>query len=172
MSSIKEFYDRLYKLSYITRYSVVPRIKDESVAEHSFYVASLVIKLHEYYEFNLGKATTMAIIHDWAEAWTDDITVATKKQFPLIEKAVRYAELEVANNKFSPVVLEHWSEHNKGTTVEAKIVHMADIMQCMQYASHEIKLGNSGYMCDVLKDANERLEKLEEELYEYKRCDK
>ena len=156
-NSIQEFYDRLYRLSYITRYSVVPRIKDESVAEHSFYVASLVIKLHDDYDFHIGRAVTMAVIHDWTEAWTDDITIATKREFPEIADAVKLAEYAVANKKFSLVVKDHWADHSLGNSVEAKIVSMADVIQCMQYTSHEIKLGNTGYMTEVLKSTKDRL---------------
>lgn len=169
MSSIDSFYDRLYRLSYITRYSVVPRIKDESVAEHSFYVASIVIKLHDEYKFNVDEAVTMAIVHDWTEAWTDDVTVATKRKFPSIAKAVKESELEVANEEFSPLVLDRWLEHNSCITLESKIVHMADVIQCIQYTKHEVNLGNNGYMLDVLNTSKQRLKILEEALYEYKR---
>lgn len=169
MNDIGAFYDRLYTLSYITRYSGVPRIKDESVAEHSFYVASIVVKLHDAYRFDLGSATTMAIVHDWTEAWTDDVTVATKRAFPEIASAVKMAELRIANSEFSPIVLSHWSDHNMGNTVESKIVHMADVIQCIQYSRHEIKLGNDGYMEEVLGMSVRRLTKLEGELREYRK---
>lgn len=44
----------MYNLDYIVRYSNVPRIKNETVAAHSFFVALEVYKLYEEYEFDLS----------------------------------------------------------------------------------------------------------------------
>ena len=101
MTSLNSFLAQIYNLAFIHRYSVIPRVKNESIAEHSFFVASLVVKLSDAYSFDLGKAVVMATIHDWTESWTDDITIATKIKFPLIAEAVEIAELEVVRNYFS-----------------------------------------------------------------------
>lgn len=164
MNNIDKFYKVIYGLSYVTRYATIPRIKDESVAEHSFYVASLVIELRKYYNFDVGSATVMAVSHDWIEAWVDDITIKTKRDFPIIADAVNVAEREAANRELSDHVLPYWNEMQACETVEAKIVRLADILQCIQYSSHEIKLGNSGYMTEVLDSANSRLSVLIKEL--------
>ena len=169
MNSIDDFYSQLYNLSYITRYSTVPRVKDESVAEHSFYVASIVVKLYDEYVFDVGTAVTMAVIHDWTESWVDDVTVATKKKFPLIAEAVRLAEKETVLNEFTPYSSDLWLRLSYGTSVEAMIVHYADVLQCIQYAKHEVKLGNNGYMLKVLDMSTERAKLLEEKLNEFKR---
>jgi 5'-deoxynucleotidase YfbR-like HD superfamily hydrolase len=146
----------------------VPRIKEESIAEHSFFVASLVVKLHDEYEFNLGKALEMAIVHDWTESYTDDITVATKTLFPELAAIVSEIELKVASATMSPSVFDTWSEYKKQSCVESKIVKYADTLQVMQYSANEISLGNSCYMRDVYNGAVARCGDLQRELEQYK----
>ena len=165
---LEKFYANIYKLAYITRFSSMPRIRNESVAEHSFFVASLVVKLHEAYSFNLGTALEMAITHDWAEVFIGDITYATKLAFPNIAKSVHKAEQE-AIKQFSTSVQTCITKYNEQDTVEAMVVKLADVMQVAQYAEHEVRLGNTGYMIDVANSAYKRLEQLKEKLYEHKR---
>ena len=169
MNELDEFYNKLYNLSYIVRYSTVPRIKNESVAEHSFYVASIVIKLHETYIFDLHKAVTMAVMHDWTESWIDDTTCLVKDQFPDIAKAVKDAERYIVNNYFNNELHSLWYELDAKQTIESLIVHLADVIQCGQYAKHEIKLGNDGYMQKVLDLSEFRINMLESSLHEFKR---
>lgn len=165
---LTEFYANIYKLAYITRYSGIPRIKDESVAEHSFFVAALVIKLHEAYDFDIGTALQMAISHDWAEAFIGDATHATKLAYPGIAQAMHEAEKD-AIKSFAPKVYNILCEYNSQSSAEAKVVALADVIQVVQYAENEVKLGNTGYMIDVANSAYNRLEQLKEALHEFKR---
>lgn len=160
MRTIAEFYEQIYNLSHIQRYSVVPRIKSESVAEHSFFVASLVIKLHEKYDFDMGKAVVMAVTHDWTESWLDDITVATKRKFPEIAEAVNICERKVAIHEFNLETYSAWIEYKTGVTIEAKIVQYADVLQCIQYSQGEVNKGNIGYMQSVLDTSKERAKRI------------
>lgn len=168
MLTLSEFLAQIYNLAFIHRYSVIPRVKNESIAEHSFFVASLVVKLQEDYSFDLGRAVTMATIHDWTESWTDDITVATKRKFPLINNAVEVVESQVARSVFSRDIFSIWLEYKEGVSIESKIVKYADTLQVIQYAENEAKLGNK-YMESVVEDAKQRLLILEDALNEYKR---
>ena len=43
---IMEELEDLYSLKHITRYNNIPRIKEESVAEHSYFVALITARLH------------------------------------------------------------------------------------------------------------------------------
>lgn len=162
------FYRKIYSLAYIIRYSGVPRVKNESVAEHSFFVASLVIKLHEAYDFDIGSALQMAITHDWAEAFIGDVTHAVKLNYPDIAKAMHEAEKETIKT-FSSKVYNKLCQYSRQESVEAMVVALADVIQVAQYAEHEVKLGNTGYMIDVANSAYKRLEQLKEQLDEYKR---
>ena len=169
MKTVQEFYMQMLNLAHIKRYSVIPRIHDESIAEHSFFVASIVIKLYHEYEFILGDAIAMAISHDWTESYTDDITVATKRLYPSIAKAVERVEAKVAKHEFDPVVYNLWREYKEGISIESKIVKYADTLQVIQYAQGEVNMGNSAYFKNVVEDATYRAYKLEGELSEYKR---
>ena len=168
IDSIAEFYSQIYNLCFIKRYSVIPRLHEESIAEHSFFVAAIVVKLYDEYDFDIGRALTMAVIHDWTESYTDDITIATKRAFPGIARAVEEAECLIAETEFSDLTFDIWREYKKSITIEAKIVKYADTLQVIQYAQSEINLGNMGYMVSVLEDALKRSEMPEKELEGYK----
>jgi 5'-deoxynucleotidase YfbR-like HD superfamily hydrolase len=167
--SITEFYMQMNNLAYIKRYSVIPRIHEESIAEHSFFVASIVLKLADDYEFRIGHAVSMAIIHDWTESYTDDITVLTKRAYPEIARAVDKVESKIAKNEFSPMVLELWKEYKLMESPEALIVKYADTLQVIQYAQAEINMGNKAYMQSVLTDATYRSFELERQLNGHKK---
>lgn len=168
MNSLSSFLAQIYNLAFIHRYSVVPRVKNESIAEHSFFVASLVIKLYDDYKFDLGKAVVMATVHDWTESWTDDITVVTKRKFPLLANCIEIVETQVAREYFPRGAKPAWLEYKEGVSIESKIVKYADTLQVIQYAENEAKLGNK-YMASVVEDAKQRLSKLEVDLHEYRR---
>jgi 5'-deoxynucleotidase YfbR-like HD superfamily hydrolase len=154
---------KLYNLSYLIRYSNVPRIKDESVAEHSFYVAVEVFKLYEEYNFNLERAVSMAVCHDFLESMVDDVSYSTKKQYPEIKAAVLNAELmEVKEypDFIRSLILEYIGE----ASIESMIVHLADSIQCLTYAKNEVSLGNSGYIVEVLEDLPSRIDMIKSKL--------
>lgn len=144
--------NNLYRLKHIIRYSNVQRITNENVAEHSFFVAANVIELREQYTFDLGQALLMATVHDYTEIYIDDINHQVKRDFPEVKWALKKAEKEVVK-KFSPIVKEAFYLYEAQETIEAKIVKLADVYQCKQYAQHEITLGNSGYMLTVLEES-------------------
>lgn len=163
-----EFYDLMYRLEYLIRYSNVPRIHDESVASHSFFVCAILMDLRDKYNFNLDRALRVAISHDMPEARTNDISHETQKLYPKIKEAL--AEAEEAAAKELPLFAQLGvQEYTMCTTTEAKFVHFADAIQCYQYASHEISLGNKGYMSEVVDNASRRISILREELKEYLR---
>lgn len=172
MKSVQEFYMQMLNLAHIKRYSVIPRIHDESIAEHSFFVAAIVMKLYDDYEFDIGHATCMAISHDWTESYTDDITVATKRAYPSIAKAVEAVEAKIAKTEFSSVSYELWKEYKEAISIESKIVKYADTIQVIQYAQGEVNMGNTAYFKSVVEDATYRTYKLEGELHEHKRVNK
>ena len=155
--------NNLYRLKHIIRYSNVQRITNENVSEHSFHVSANVIELREHYKFNLGQALLMATVHDYTEIYIDDINHQVKRDYPKVKQALKEAEKE-AIKRFSPIVQEAFKQYEKQATIEAKIVKLADIYQCKQYAQHEITLGNSGYMKTVLSESEELIERLKREL--------
>lgn len=140
----------------LVRYQSAPRVSSETVAEHSYFVAAYVLKLHNYYEFDLKKALSMAILHDYAEVFISDVPHPIKKSFPLIASELERAENQIVSEHISNDFADWLSEFNKTSTAEGAIVALADILSVISYAKYEIGLGNSDYMKEVLNAAKNR----------------
>lgn len=145
----------LYNLDYIIRYSNYPRIKNESVAAHSFFVAVEVYKLYEEYNFNIDRAIHLALTHDFPEVYIDDVSHKIKRDFPSVAKALKSAERKIIK-LFPKFIQEYIEEFEDGETIESIIVKLGDIIQCKTYSQNEIILGNSGYMKEVYEDSIKR----------------
>jgi 5'-deoxynucleotidase YfbR-like HD superfamily hydrolase len=165
-----DFQTRVYRLAFVKRYSNVPRIHEESVAEHAFFVASILIDLHTEYEFDLGAALLMAIAHDMPELELNDCPHIIKKKYPEIGKAYEECEKRVIET-LPPAARLGVQEYDKKETIESKFVHYADTIQCYQYSTNEIRMGNRGYMGVVNSNSTKRINKIKEELNEYRRVD-
>lgn len=163
----EEYYERMYSLCYINRYDTTPRVKDESVAEHSFLVAALVLKLHTKYKFDLGIALTIAISHDILENETGDVGHLVKKNYPKLYNVLKEAE-KSAIVKYPESIQKGIAEYDKNSTVESLIVHMADSIQVKQYAENEIRLGSIYYFNEVKQNSIKRINTLKEKLKDYK----
>ena len=162
----EDFYERLYRLSYITRYDTVPRVKDENVAEHSFYVAAMLLKLDEVYKFDLGKALVIAVSHDVLENETGDIGHIVKKDHQDLYDVLKVVEKR-ALQKYPSAIKYGIEEYDRDDTIESKIVHLADAIQCYQYSSNEIRLGSSFYFDEVKENSLKRIERIKELLKDH-----
>lgn len=132
-----------YKLKYIHRYTSNVRIHTENVAEHSFFVSCIVLQIANLNpQLDLGKALTMALTHDWAEAWITDVSHKVKRDYPGIRKEIKHAEYLVIKEHY-PEYSDLLNELDEGTSLEANVVHYADVAQCIQYIRNEISLGNN-----------------------------
>jgi len=149
----------LYNLSYITRYSNVARIKNENVAEHSFFVAVEILDLYQKYEFNLEEALKMAITHDFVEEKTDDVNHLIKGKYPKLKAALKEAEMEEMK-VYPEFIQDSIREYDEGLTFEAIIVHIADARQCTRYSRNQINRGNVEYMSWVNAGSLKRVKTL------------
>jgi 5'-deoxynucleotidase YfbR-like HD superfamily hydrolase len=161
------FFLKSYTLEHTKRYSMTPVVHEESVATHSYFVALGVLLLSHDYHFDVNVALKIAICHDLAEMEISDVNHKVKKNFPHIAMALQLAESEVIND-FPAQVKEYCKLYNSDMP-EAIIVHYCDALQCYQYASHEVSLGNTGYMLEVKLDSMARLQKLNDKLERFKR---
>lgn len=147
--------DRIYNLRFVQRYSLTPRITSETVAEHSFFVSAFVLELHQTYEFDLGKALSMALIHDFAECEIGDITLTAKLNHPNLVKQVEIAERKVMKS-FGEPIHTLYEEYIQRESVESFVVKYADILQVRQYLRNESKIGQ-GSTIDGMADSTENL---------------
>lgn len=158
----------VYRLKHIKRYSSVPCILKESVAEHGFFVAIITMTLHSVYDFDLSAAIQIAVCHDLTEIELNDCPHVIKVKYPQIADAYEVCEADVLA-KFPENIQDPIKEYIKQKSVAAKVVSLADVIQCVQYAEGEIKLGNTGYMAEVLSASKARIVKLRKELKGYER---
>lgn len=166
-----DYAKKLNRLSDTYRYPTVVRINKESVAEHSYHTAMLVLLLSEEYAFNVALALPMALVHDVTEIDITDVPHPVKHRFPQIRDALYTAELELSRElpisvkrPFQFLALDVDDEDN----VEQMIVHFADALSCLIYSDSEVKLGNS-YMQRVYDESVIRIQQFEERLSKWKR---
>lgn len=126
----------------LVRYQNCHRNINETVAEHSFYVAAFVLKLREYYEFDLQTALKTALIHDCMEARISDVPHNIKAKNPKLSASLEEAETIVLNEMFYPEAKKCLDDFNNGNNVEGLIVQLADVLSVILYANAEIESGN------------------------------
>ncbi len=135
----------------LVRYQNCHRNINESVAEHSFYVAAFVLKLREYYEFDLQAALKTALIHDVMESRISDVPHNIKLKNPALAEALENAEAKVLNEMFYSDARDLLMNFNHGGTPEGLVVQLADILSVVLYANAEIKSGNKVFNYIAIK---------------------
>ena len=166
--SLSDFVDDVYILKALTRYNNKFKIISESVAEHSYFVAVLTLKLHDDYEFDLEKALKMSLIHDIPELHLSDVTHDVKRNFPKLADEVVKAEYVIMKERY-PQWYSTFKHFEDQDSPEALAVKMADNLSCVQYATAEMELGNKGYMKEVATNAGKRVKECKEDLQKYRR---
>ena len=155
------------RLRFITRYATAPRSSKESVAEHSFFVAAYVLKLAQYYQFDVTEALALALMHDYPEAYISDVPHPIKIQNPELANALEKAEEKVLKDHLSNEMASILNRFNNADGPEALVCILADVMSVVSYAKYEMELGNSSYMRQVYEGAKPRFESLIESLAKY-----
>lgn len=141
----------------LIRYQNVHRNINESVAEHSFYTSVFVLKLREYYEFNLEVALKTALIHDFAESAISDVPHNIKAANPNLTFALDAAEEKVNTERLSKEAADLVKQFNTGVSSdgnispEGLICQLADILSVVLYANDEIKSGNTTFNYIAIK---------------------
>jgi len=155
-ANLTDYIYNIDNLRNLVRYQTAPRVSQETVAEHSFFVAAYVLKLHDYYNFNLIKALETAILHDFSEVFISDVPHPIKKSFPLINDELNKAETNINKEYISEDFANNLEEFNNLSSPEGIMVALGDILSVVSYSKYEINLGNSRYMKDVLEKTTER----------------
>jgi len=120
----------------------------ENVAAHTYGVSFATLILAPTLEepIELGKALSMAILHDLAEGLTTDIPSPAWRFLPENSKdaAERSAMNEIVDDLDQATgMLEIWEEFREGVTAEARLVHDADKIDLyLQALVYEQQTGN------------------------------
>ncbi len=115
----------------------------EDVAQHSFEVAAITLLLadelkREGQKIDSGRAVSMAVVHDWAEAEVADFPYTALKHLdsPDVKKRMESRALKVilegARGKEN--CLKLWEEYSAKRTIEARVVHAADYLSMLVQA--------------------------------------
>lgn len=144
------------QLGHVLRYSNMPCIRRENVAEHSYFVVLytmiLIDRLEELgIEIDRGKALSRAAVHDIEEAITGDMPHFVKHdKAGIIKEGMELAGQEAADDLFRPFAdaapdvyvrnVKRWMNAKKD--LEGAIVAVADSLSVYVYIYGEMKMGN------------------------------
>lgn len=162
--SNKEILDD-YTLKTLVRYNHRARIKDESVAEHSYFVILFCLKIMS--KMNLSKEVERlvlinAVLHDVSESKISDIPYDVK--YDILEIGSKIKEVE--NN----YIFENWNYYynniyDNNNQLVNDIVKLADVYSVKQYCLMEMKLGNnSDEILKILTHAEKEIVEVNERI--------
>lgn len=139
------------RLRHVKRFNRYPRVHDESVAEHSYFVclfAMLIARDLESHGCNINYRKLMgrATIHDAEETVIGDLDGPLKKENPEIrDRLVEIGKDVVANLLFGcgadATIAGDW-QYAKKYDIEGDIIRLADLLSVVQYVASEVALGN------------------------------
>jgi putative hydrolase of HD superfamily len=125
------------RLKHEMRHSWLSNGRQESVAEHTWRVAFMVIMMAPYLDqpVDIEKCLKLALLHDLAEAETGDIPVFENQQQD--RKQVKYDNEQRAmlhiksmlNDEVGQHIYELWEEYERQECYEAKFVRALDKLE-------------------------------------------
>lgn len=170
------------RLRYVVRFSICPRVHDESVAEHSFYTAyiamMIAVDIHRGHLANgdsrgrvdIGLVVSRALMHDMDESYSGDFIRMFKHSSPEVKNAIDSAS-EGFMKKFTHTVANGaewvfnlWKEA-KDTSIEGLIVSLSDFLSVVSYVVQEINAGNHN-MFEHLEDLRKFYETFHDKKYD------
>jgi putative hydrolase of HD superfamily len=158
-------------LAHVTRFNNRPQHFEESVAEHSFYVAHITQILcwllsEKKVKVDTKKAIQMALIHDQEEGFSGDILNPFKHYNEKVASAIKEVNKETINmmfenlpEKMSKDFVSIWHEESAKDSVEAQIVKVADTLSLVSKCFEEMEAGNN-YFADIYKKELKNLKNL------------
>ena len=151
------------RLAQIKRYHATPLHQNETVAEHSFYVAIIARALcglltEKGVKVNTLEVVDKALIHDIEEMFSGDIIQPFKHANSTLRKLIGKLNEKFVDAAFEGLpkkLARHfkilWGEYHLEGKLEDKIVKIADRLSLVAYCLEQIRLGNT-YMVEILKN--------------------
>ena len=169
------FVDTYKRLTNIMRCNTVPRLNQESVATHSYFVVVLSMLVADFFvskgeKIDKQKICELAMVHDWEECFSGDITAAIKyheKEFAQQLELVNIRAIEYVTKSLKllqPYWVRVWHEARKKESIESKIVAGCDYICSAVWALIELEMGNKNVLHifeNGIKTAIERCPMLE-----------
>lgn len=132
------FSHRERMLGHVIRWNVAPRLHNQSVAEHSYYVALYSEKLCTLLRVDpvdYRATISYALHHDMPEIVTSDIPGPAKRAFADPDKLEEYEDLLMEKIGLT-------GEHRAPTDLVSRIVKAADTIDAYFWLSMEVARGN------------------------------
>jgi len=157
MVDINRFLEIDRRLDTVIRFGAKTRIKDESVAEHSFHTslyAMIMADIEEMYGNKVDKEKLLktAILHDLEEAMTGDIIYSFKHGDTNVAKEIKRFSSDFFKNivcnlpdKLSKEYTDLWENSKDTSTIEGRIIEAADKLEGLLYSMREVSLGNKSF---------------------------
>lgn len=140
------------RLAQIKRYHATPLQQNETVAEHSFYVAMIARALCSVIptqKIDVLEVVEKALVHDIEEMFTGDIIQPYKYYDPKLKNLIDKINDTMVKKAFEglpPKLASHltflWSDYHQHKKIEDKIVKIADKLSLVAYCLEQIQLGN------------------------------
>lgn len=161
--NLEQYLLSIYQLKDVIRYNCRKHLKDESVAEHSYFVALICLKVCDDYELDDNikfQCLTKAILHDMPEIELNDITHNVKEKLNLRPFLKKYED-EYYRQHYS----KYYSLMTSTDTIIDTVVLLADAMSVYQFTLNELTLGNkSNEINNINKDSLNRIKDAIDEL--------
>lgn len=145
----------LYRLKNLIRYNNKTRLKDENVAEHSYFVAMISLDICNTYhlpEDITFKCLVKSLLHDLPEMELNDITHDVKTKLHLDDVMLKYEQKYYKTN-----YPQYADLMNNYIPIVDEVVKLADIMSVSQYCQNEFRLGNkSSDIMNIQADTEKR----------------
>ncbi len=152
---MSKFFAFIYRMKYISRWSLMRNTRTENVAEHSFHVAvlahALAVISRDVFgkDIDPGKAASAALYHDMPEILTGDLPTPIKYYGSDIKNAYKRIEAEATKT----LLLNLTDEMREGISAAAaesdaeilKLVKAADKLDAYIKCLEEINAGNSDF---------------------------
>lgn len=162
MFNINQLFNGAFaRLANIPRFSIYTRVFDESVAEHSYYVAVFSAFLFDHFASqnaidrppaSLSRILVAALGHDLDEAWSGDINGPFKHMLPAqVRSSMESDGLNRVREEMGAItkgqsVFHHIEHLNE---MEEYILKLADIMSLVMFISRERRAENMAFLSEI-----------------------
>lgn len=131
-------------LADMKRYNNRIKLKSESIAEHSFFVAYNILKVGFEYDIPsdiVNEAVAMAITHDFPEMFTSDLPHDCKQRYPELRTLLAKIEQDFMKKEM-PELYDRFTKLSEDSLVTL-LVDIGDAISVLQFCNRESELGNN-----------------------------
>ncbi len=159
-----------HRMSHVNRYSSVPVVRKENVAEHSWFVAFYAYVVGSYLNdhgqpVDFGKLLSRALLHDIDESHTGDFLRKVKYAHPGLKgvlNQISTSMVEDMEQDLGITLVADWRDA-KAEDLEGDIIKFVDLLRVVSYLWEELTKGNL-YMLKLFPECGDYLRELHESI--------